>query len=1002
MARPRLPKHAQNILQINPSPSPSYSYSFSTKRTARGVEKPSIQSCIFIADGQSVTQEPNLPVCFGQSGFREFPLQNATIQSPHPPTDIASQANELGSGEGEADPVLPSDLCYDATELPSVNTRKREAQMARWESDVIPKLLIPYMHLLQYTNNLHDNPQPKSYVCTCPSTSKSRRHLEITVVRFHTLTKLSLEMCECCPAAIQLVEQGLFPCAPLHPTLAVDIRVLNFVNSLFVHIAPNYRAWCDTVMTFLKDQGYQMQGQDPLRQRFANTLQWYNSLRHSTKEFVDRILIRCRQDICNEAEPKGYHDDHGGSSPSQYPPDSSPPSSWSSSPVATSYSHHSDDDVPRKRSRIDEDEEQPPPRPPLSEPSEYLWARCPLCFGGSYPYGDYMLEFDAIVCIDACFTQKHNKTKSSWDPPRGHPDTVFMPEEDLQEMEDFVDSVRGVNVTKEQDEEDGYDPGLKVPRSALNGCEASFTAADKRRTKSSTQFFDSTALMALMCRHDRVLWLANMTSTREKQHYVLALIETLFKHLPPDFRVGVLYDVGCKLHRSCVKWDFLVEYLDCLGFAVSVFHAFGHDWPCQLIYHPWKRAGFGLSDGEGCERFWHSISHLIAYLRIQHADKQTLLKLGSWLRNKWSDAHGRLSEAQHSLDELDLEDGYLREQWDEQVHEQTQPQPRQNKNLGKKAVEEVLALRENRELLLRKVEDLEDILLDLESADYKRAEAGLKLPQAREKLKKLEKHLESKERQLGIVEDQHQKIHSQISQSLKRREPGIQSLARDYNSLVVKMEDLIRRNRAPANAVLPERIPIDRLFTLDVDDSIWQDVGLTDKYDNTRPPGWLADDPTREGIRALLERDRCREEIKRLSHERNAMQAWFADEWYILMHAISETSHPDVLFQLRQRRSEMLELCWRWQWNLGTIPMSQHTPEWGPSEAELNEVALHMKGQSLPDDPLNMYSEHVESVYYDSEESEESDVTDYNEDEFNVVETFDVLDSHNGLDQDLQ
>jgi hypothetical protein len=70
------------------------------------------------------------------------------------------------------------------------------------------------------------------------------------------------------------------------------------------------------------------------------------------------------------------------------------------------------------------------------------------------------------------------------------------------------------------------------------------------------------------------------------------------------------------LERSCRKWGFLSRFMDRIQFAVSVFHAFGHDWPCQLLYHPRKRTGFGLSDGEGCERFWHSISHLIAVLRI--------------------------------------------------------------------------------------------------------------------------------------------------------------------------------------------------------------------------------------------------------------------------------------------------------------------------------------------------------------------------------------------------
>jgi len=107
-----------------------------------------------------------------------------------------------------------------------------------------------------------------------------------------------------------------------------------------------------------------------------------------------------------------------------------------------------------------------------------------------------------------------------------------------------------------------------------------------------------------------------MQSAGEKQHHALVLIETLFQHLPHHYMVGLLYDVGCQLHKSCVNWGFLSAYLHHLIFAISVFHAFGHQWPCQIIYHPQKCNGFGLSNGEGCECFWNSIKKLIAYLCV--------------------------------------------------------------------------------------------------------------------------------------------------------------------------------------------------------------------------------------------------------------------------------------------------------------------------------------------------------------------------------------------------
>jgi hypothetical protein len=143
----------------------------------------------------------------------------------------------------------------------------------------------------------------------------------------------------------------------------------------------------------------------------------------------------------------------------------------------------------------------------------------------------------------------------------------------------------------------------------------SFLAADERRQKASTKLFTDTGLMALLCRHDRVLWLVNMPSAGERQHYALALLNALFEHLPPEIRVGLLYDIGCQLHRSCIKWGFLKEYLDRITFGISVFHAYGHQWPCQMIYHP-KCSGFGLTDGEGCEQFWSAIKLLIPSLRM--------------------------------------------------------------------------------------------------------------------------------------------------------------------------------------------------------------------------------------------------------------------------------------------------------------------------------------------------------------------------------------------------
>jgi hypothetical protein len=228
-----------------------------------------------------------------------------------------------------------------------------------------------------------------------------------------------------------------------------------------------------------------------------------------------------------------------------------------------------------------------------------------------------LYSVDVIVALDACFTQK--RKKSPRDPQHHHEDTVFIAEADVKAMEDRVNTLRPPDAKgkgEKKNADDGYEGNLKVPASVLDGCNESFTAADEKRQKASTKSFSDTGVMALLCRHDRVIWLVNMTSAGEKQHYAFALIERLFNQIPPTMRVGLLYDIACQIHRSCILWGFLGEFLSRIVFGISVFHAYGHQWACQVIYHPRKCPGFGLTDGEGCERFWSSIKILIPTLRV--------------------------------------------------------------------------------------------------------------------------------------------------------------------------------------------------------------------------------------------------------------------------------------------------------------------------------------------------------------------------------------------------
>lgn len=186
---------------------------------------------------------------------------------------------------------------------------------------------------------------------------------------------------DCSKAAVQLVRSGLFPCSPVYPTLAIDIRVLDFVRRLFLRIAPNYTAWCSAATDFLASQGYHLPGDDPLRRRFANALQWFISLCDMAVIEVDSILQRVREEIIPASStipscltPRTHCDD---TRLNKHATDST-----------DSVDEGVNEPESRKRGREDSDEEEPVEAKEfhsrLSRPTEYLRSRCLACFGGNW------------------------------------------------------------------------------------------------------------------------------------------------------------------------------------------------------------------------------------------------------------------------------------------------------------------------------------------------------------------------------------------------------------------------------------------------------------------------------------------------------------------------------------------------------------------------------------------------------------------------------------------
>lgn len=166
--------------------------------------------------------------------------------------------------------------------------------------------------------------------------------------------------------------------------------------------------------------------------------------------------------------------------------------------------------------------------------------------------------------MDGCFGHRRYDNNAK-DAPSLYPHDCFLTKGELEEAEAHVNICRGRFPSSQSTsgsmdtalhsalKPDAMEPGLPLPTSAYEGCERSYVAADERNRKAPTGAFAVTGVMGLVCRHDRVIYLADITTAGEKQFYAVALLQRLFKGLPEKWKVGVLYDVACQLHRSVKK-----------------------------------------------------------------------------------------------------------------------------------------------------------------------------------------------------------------------------------------------------------------------------------------------------------------------------------------------------------------------------------------------------------------------------------------------------------------
>lgn len=195
----------------------------------------------------------------------------------------------------------------------------------------------------------------------------------------------------------------------------------------------------------------------------------------------------------------------------------------------------------------------------------WLKRRCSKCFGAlreavRTDNSNWIL----ILSIDANFKWRHfgrTHARSNLGSP---PSFAEVPQDFVKQTEAEYNTLK-----------------KKSKRPTKAPCASDFKAATEGG-KTVGDWFDWTAIIALVCDHDVPLLFADMNRTGEPYFYAVSLLRAFMKLVGPYVKsFGVLYNIGCHVKYSLgpLKDEAAWEWIQKLKWAVSIFHAYAHDGP---------------------------------------------------------------------------------------------------------------------------------------------------------------------------------------------------------------------------------------------------------------------------------------------------------------------------------------------------------------------------------------------------------------------------------------
>ncbi|KAH7905205.1 hypothetical protein BJ138DRAFT_975864, partial [Hygrophoropsis aurantiaca] len=693
-----------------------------------------------------------------------------------------------------------------------------------------------------------------------------------------------------------LVHHGLFPSSPSQPRMAVSMELLSFYRALFERSCDAINALASALNNFYIRRGFRMTNSkgeaitEPFRRSLGQAVQWFDVLQVTIDRQLEEHLQTCRNRVSEAMNTKAERL-------------STPEPKLEAMNIEPEHSSTSE----LKSGRA----------------ASLLQQRCPACFGGSFWGRSWADGGDVHCASDGNFHHRHRR--SAGDCPSFYDPVYILPKHQVDAVGARIEKLRKVPPRKFK---------RVVPDEALDQCERTYEAADGKKQKAAMESFDDTGFMALICRHDIPLFFANIDTPGEQQKYSIALFEHLFSLLPFHATVTGLYDVGCVLSRSLSQYEFLPDQITSrLQFRTTAMHAYGHDWACQLAYNPRMSIGLGLSDGEGVERLWSRIRKLITLerssvrkRRIWLLDRQAMAigeelrkDLGDWIRRRAKrGVQMQQTKADHILEECGIPLEELKELWRQQKASQLSLRAHAPVRL-KKELDTVLvlqaeldasdkALQSTRAVIagspdkistdtvsaLESLERGHDRLVSKVETLYASLNVHEKFPElkdvnlefVRTLLMARDLKINIRKRAIGsffewdkldqAVGGQQQalgtKLHQHTRKAIAKRQPALMTALRKFNTYCERMEELYDPSW---NIPLPRPLPT-KLSALREDQRLMEDVWITPATEEV--PRWLEDQDVRDGIRAMLKRQRCIEEECRLKMEADNLSQWFQTE----------------------------------------------------------------------------------------------------------------------------